>query len=691
MTKDNFNLVDFFNAFRNRKTYDEYTQDSKFAKTDRTKWAGADANNDGTLDIDDAQLLEERYNTISKSKTVYDVTQDDEVKFDDLFAFSESMDVNGDGRTCGLEKEFLQGRTRLVYAQVKENLEKNEEFKLADLMDYSKAVSDLDAGKKNSLTNEIATLESTMIDKLRTKYGSDYDIDGKGAKGDLNDLKSFWETTAGANQLNLGHESKLMEFLEETETGLRRNVKTSDQNMTDQKLDTMKSEIQTKVLADSTEETSSASGTKSCGRGSTGSTSSSSGTSGTTATSTSSTKSYAGTFSYEVRDYASSLRFIADKLGFSEEDIQSVQYDSEGRVQFFEKKCGFTCRHNQKENYTLCYDCERCEITVVHDNNGEKDTSVYKYQKPPTPTACPTVCPTTCPTTCPTNPPTTCPTNPPTTCPTNPPTTCPTDPPTTCPTNPPTTCPCPTDPPTSAPTCAPEPRPHGRPEKPSRVDNINNGIIDGPGNDIYGMGNRGIIDTQGDDIYTRNYTVNTYNITNNYINDTPTVPPSDPPTVPPTDPPTVPPTDPPTVPPTDPPTVPPTDPPTVPPTDPPTVPPTDPPTPPGPERPDTIDLLPLRNVLNVMEGVAGGQRDGVLSDFEMDKSMKHANIVDMDGDKKNISDEEMAILNRIKAFNEDKDLISDVIAGDYSNISDETLAELQDLSDTIKELTKRRE
>ena len=84
-----------------------------------------------------------------------------------------------------------------------------------------------------------------MIDKLRTKYGSDYDITGSGSKGDINDLKSFWQTTAGANQLNLGHTSQLMNFLEETETGLRQNVKSSDSSMTDQKLDTMKEEIET--------------------------------------------------------------------------------------------------------------------------------------------------------------------------------------------------------------------------------------------------------------------------------------------------------------------------------------------------------------------------------------------------------------------------------------------------------------
>ena len=51
------------------------------------------------------------------------------------------MDINGDGTVCGLEKEFLKGKTTQVYAQVKENLDNNQNLKLADLMDYSKAVS----------------------------------------------------------------------------------------------------------------------------------------------------------------------------------------------------------------------------------------------------------------------------------------------------------------------------------------------------------------------------------------------------------------------------------------------------------------------------------------------------------------------------------------------------------------------
>ena len=107
MANENFNLVDFFNAFRNRKTYDKYSQDNQYAKTDNSKWKNADVNNDGKLDVKDEAALEEKYNTISQSKLVYDITGDEDVKFDDLFAFSESMDINEDGTACGLEKEFL--------------------------------------------------------------------------------------------------------------------------------------------------------------------------------------------------------------------------------------------------------------------------------------------------------------------------------------------------------------------------------------------------------------------------------------------------------------------------------------------------------------------------------------------------------------------------------------------------------
>ena len=182
--------------------------------------------------------------------------------------------------------------------------------------------------------------------------------------------------------------------------------------------------------------------------------------------------------------------------------------------------------------------------------------------------------------------------------------------------------------------------------------NVNEGIIDGPGNDIYdapgkdvyAFGNRGIIDTDGNDMYVRNFSVNTFNTVNNfYRQETPTVEPE--PTTPSVDPPS------------------------------PTVAPT-----------ETYNLMPLRNLLTNMEQL---EPDGVLSDAELNKAMSNPHYTDMDGDSSTISSEEMAIFNRIKALNTDKELLSNVIKGDYSEISDAQMSELSSLSDAIKDLTAR--
>ena len=180
--------------------------------------------------------------------------------------------------------------------------------------------------------------------------------------------------------------------------------------------------------------------------------------------------------------------------------------------------------------------------------------------------------------------------------------------------------------------------------------NMNTGIVDGPGNDIYdapgkdvyAFGNTGIIDTDGNDMYVRNFSVNTFNTVNNfYKQETPTVSPE--PTV-------------------DPPS--------------PTVAPT-----------ESYNLMPLRNLLTGIEKL---KPDGVLSDEELNKAMSNPHYANLDGEPSSISAEEMAIFNRIKALNTDKDLLSNVIKGDYSNISDDQMAELASLSDAIKELTHRR-
>ena len=91
-----------------------------------------------------------------------------------------------------------------------------------------------------------------------------------------------------------------------------------------------------------------------------------------------------------------------------------------------------------------------------------------------------------------------------------------------------------------------------------------------------------------------------------------------------------------------------------------------------------------------MDFSAVGDRDGVLDDAELTAAMRDSSLADLDGNKKSISTEETAIFNKIKQFNTDKDLISAVIRGDYSNISDDTLNELISLSDEIKELTNKK-
>ncbi|MBQ7450289.1 hypothetical protein IJS77_02635 [bacterium] len=248
------------------------------------------------------------------------------------------------------------------------------------------------------------------------------------------------------------------------------------------------------------------------------------------------------------------------------------------------------------------------------------------------------------------------------------------------------TCPEPTPSPTPSCTCPPQQTkpicPPAQPQMPTVVDtNINTGIIDGPGNDtydgpgndVYAWGNRGIIDTNGNDIYAQNYSINTFNTINNFYGPQPsptaTVEPSPTPTTP--------------TPTTPTPTTP------TPTTPTPTVP-TPTPTPPDPTVTPTaeaINLTPLRNLLTGIEKLTP---DGVLSDAELAKAMANPHYADLDGNPNAISSQEMAIFNRIKSFNQDKDLISNVLKGDYSNIDESTLEQLGALSDEIKNLTENR-
>jgi hypothetical protein len=114
---------------------------------------------------------------------------------------------------------------------------------------------------------------------------------------------------------------------------------------------------------------------------------------------------------------------------------------------------------------------------------------------------------------------------------------------------------------------------------------------------------------------------------------------------------------------------------------------TEPPAPTAPTEPATINLTPLRNLLT---GVEKLNPDGVLSDAELAKAMSNPHYADLDGNPNEISAAEMDIFNRIKAFNENKDLISNVMKGDYSDIDDATLEALGELSDDIKNLTQNR-
>ena len=101
-------------------------------------------------------------------------------------------------------------------------------------------------------------------------------------------------------------------------------------------------------------------------------------------------------------------------------------------------------------------------------------------------------------------------------------------------------------------------------------------------------------------------------------------------------------------------------------------------------------MLPLRNLLNLLDFAAGGNRDGYLDDNELSKGMKNPNVADLDGDHSLVSDEERAIFTRIQVLNEDKELIHYVIMGDYTyrNMTKAQMIELGSISDAIKELTK---
>ena len=94
-----------------------------------------------------------------------------------------------------------------------------------------------------------------------------------------------------------------------------------------------------------------------------------------------------------------------------------------------------------------------------------------------------------------------------------------------------------------------------------------------------------------------------------------------------------------------------------------------------------VDLMPLRNLLTTMESI---NPDGLLEDNEINTAINNPRYSDMDGNKTVNSPEELYVFTRIKALNADKQLISDVMRGDYTNIGGSTLLELFELSECCR-------
>lgn len=95
----------------------------------------------------------------------------------------------------------------------------------------------------------------------------------------------------------------------------------------------------------------------------------------------------------------------------------------------------------------------------------------------------------------------------------------------------------------------------------------------------------------------------------------------------------------------------------------------------------TVDLMPLRNLLTTLEAWT---RDGYLSDDEINKAIIDTSYGNIDSDNTRNSPEEMYVYTRIKTLNADKELIHDVMRGDYTNIGGSMLLELFELSECIR-------
>lgn len=112
----------------------------------------------------------------------------------------------------------------------------------------------------------------------------------------------------------------------------------------------------------------------------------------------------------------------------------------------------------------------------------------------------------------------------------------------------------------------------------------------------------------------------------------------------------------------------------------------------SPSVSQSVNLMPLRNLLNTIDSVKGDE-DKYISDAEMSLVMRDSSRADLDGNTSSISTEEMAIFTRIQTLNQDKELIHCVIQGDYTygSITYSVMYELQDLSNAIQELTRNRD
>ena len=78
------------------------------------------------------------------------------------------------------------------------NITKNKDnISLDDLMQFEKAVSEMDAEDKKFWKSQISSIESRMKSYANANLSKNKDINGDN-EVNIEDLRSFWETTYGA-------------------------------------------------------------------------------------------------------------------------------------------------------------------------------------------------------------------------------------------------------------------------------------------------------------------------------------------------------------------------------------------------------------------------------------------------------------------------------------------------------------